>query len=655
MNPSTTSQDSSNQDFTEIDPLKIFIAEELRHVVRRLFVRGGMEGEVGTEQFEVLTLATLIERPKEKDYGDYALPCFKWSALLRTAPVALATSLEELWCEHAAKKGGGGWIAEARAVKGFVNFRLRAAPLADYIITTLLDSQMQHASYPSRGFASPMLQAHGRQQEESGAQAAKPGATPQVMLEFSQPNTHKEFHVGHTRNVCLGASLAALYRYSGFQVIAVNYIGDEGTHVAKTIWHMAREGQESPPAGVAAGVWCNRHYVKATKKLEEADEESRKLYEAEISAILGELEVKKGPYYQLWLSTKNLCMNDFRAIYQWLHISFDHYYYESELTDEAQKLVDHYLQRGVLEVSDGAVGLNLRHRDLGFMMVRKSDGNSLYITKDLALAQRKHREFPDLHRSLYVVGDEQNFHFQQLFAGLQAMAVTSADLCSHVSYGMVVRRKGKMASRLGNTIGFWELKDSIEESLQQRLEKYREQWSDEQTASTLRLLVEGTIKYGMLAQDPPKELTVEPDVWTSFEGKSGPYLMYAYARARSMLRKAGWCAEAEEEGAAVYARLEKICSASCWKLDDVTERQLLQSLGSSHEIIVKACEQHRPSVLCHYLFDLAKEFSQFYASCPVLALTDVQLREQRLALTWAFSSLLKQGLHLLGITPPEAM
>ena len=628
------------------DPLKIFLAEDLKKLLNPL-----LEGVLESEKASWLRgsfLASSLERPKERDYGDYALPCFRFSVLLRTSPASIASSVEQLWQEMDEEEKDFSWISEVQALKGFVNITLRSQSLCDFVLSTLLAAIPRSHHAPTLGFDVALVCEKFFKDSPSFPSLSAQSKKPEVMIEFSQPNTHKEFHIGHARNVCLGSALCSLYDYAGSQVIAVNYIGDEGTHVAKALWHIATEGLCEPPPGVSAGTWCNDHYVKATRKLEAADEKSTEVYVREISHVLSQLEAGEGAYYDLWLTTKEQCMQDFYKIYEWLNISFDHYYYESELTAEAQELVDDYLEKGVFQRSEGAVGLDLREQDLGFMMARKSDGHSLYITKDLALAQRKSREFPALERSLYVVGDEQNFHFQQLFASLKVMGLDSGDLCFHVSYGMVVLKEGKMSSRKGNTVGFWQLVKIIEEALQKPLEKYQDSWSEKQWADTLKLLVEGTIKFGMLSQDPHKELVFDREAWTSFEGKSGPYLMYAYARGRNVLRKAGWCVESSPS---VVAQQNK----SLWCLESPEERWLLLSLCASHEFISKAKTKHQPSVLCHYLFDLAKDFSKFYAACPILSGEDTKLKDQRLALTDAFVRTLKQGLGILGITPPEVM
>ena len=627
------------------------------------------------------------------------------------------------------------WIETARAVSGFVNFTLRYEALADYVLGVLLEPSSSNLVFSGRGFAITCLESFEAQQAShrtsynSAWVGECDGLGQRVMLEFSQPNTHKEFHIGHTRNVCLGESLRRLYAYRGSEVIAANYIGDEGTHVAKALWQIAQSGETfNPDGGVSAGAWCNEHYVQVTRALEEsgrnkenskensrvdsekndhehernsdrgadlvesaeenpgqkgdylADHTDKIPIKEQVAGVLNELECQQGPYYDLWRQTRQWCLEDFDQIYQWLDVDFDRVYYESELSVASQKIVDDYLEKAIFEVSEGAVGLNLRAQDLGFMMVRKSNGHGLYITKELALAEQRQREYPDLQRSLYVVGDEQNFHFQQLFAALKIMGLVPEQSLFHISYGMVVLKSGKMSSRLGNTVSFWQLVKMIERALESPLSKYQGQWDERQKQATLKQLAEGTIKFGMLSQEPHRELIFDPLAWTSFEGKTGPYLMYAYARARSILRKSSWLtssrpdtreqqqiteitppsprAHSEPEGDAFlkvhYHRLKE--SSLPWQLSSPAERALLISLSGFHEHAVRAGLQHRPSVLCHYLFDLSRDFSRFYASCPVLDPSiNSSLRQQRIALSAAFSLVLRQGLQLLAITPPEVM
>ena len=413
----------------------------------------------------------------------------------------------------------------------------------------------------------------------------------------------------------------------------------KGTHVAKCLWQIAQFEGEGPSGNKAE--WYGQRYVEANIKLKEADEQSKEKYHEEISSILAELESKSGKFYDLWLSTKQDCMESFYDIYKWLNVHFDHYFYESEVSEESQQIVQEYKDKGLFVESDGAYGIDMKPYKLGFFMAQKSDGNTLYITKDLALARRKFEDF-GITSSIYVVGDEQNFHFKQLFKCLELMGFEQAKNCFHLSYGMVVRPEGKMSSRAGNSFTFFQLKTLVEDALKENLTKYEGKWTQEEIDKTAYLLAKGSIKYGMLSTDPVKEIVFDPKAWVSFEGNTGPYLMYAYARSKSIIEK---------------AKLENI-EADLSKVNLLTEdveRNLLRDIYNFNNTVLQAANAHKPSVISNYLFDLSKSFNRFYREAPILKLDNVEIRAARLSLIEAFAATSFQALQLLGITPPEKM
>jgi len=464
------------------------------------------------------------------------------------------------------------------------------------------------------------------------------------MVEFSQPNTHKEFHVGHGRNVCLGDSLVQIYRYNGYPVVPVNYIGDEGAHVAKCIWQMKsylREHPDSLSNATNKSEWYNQRYIEATLKLEEANEDQKKIFLSEISDILKSIESQKGDSFDLWKSSRADCLQSFEEIYKWLGVSFDHIFFESEVSGECQEIVDEGIKSGLFTESDGAYGVDLKDFKLGYFLARKRDGNSLYITKDLALARRKFRDFK-IERSIYVVADEQTFHFKQLFKVLEMMGFEQAKQCYHLAYGMVVLPDGKMSSRKGNSFTFRQLRDYVESEISRHLQKYVDVWTPQQIKETGEILTLGAIKYGMLSMDPNREIVFEPKLWVNFEGDSGPYLMYAYARTRSILAKG--------EGDGYSPSLNHLD-----RLDSDSEKVLIRSLYDFNGAVAAASRNHRPSTLGNHLYEMCKNFNRFYAETPVLKASDKELVESRLALVAAFGKTLSCGLKLLGIGTVEKM
>jgi len=562
-------------------------------------------------QFSQEEIGASLERPPESEMGDYAFPCFKFAKSLRQSPNTIAGELG-----RRLDVLNNPWIARVEVKNAFLNLFISPSQLALSTIPRVLDD-----SFFDLASLNPA------------------NSAVKTMIEFSQPNTHKEFHVGHGRNVCLGDSLVRIFRYAGFSVIPVNYIGDEGTHVAKCIWAIKRYQGEGPQQNKAE--WYGQRYVEATRLLAEADAESKTAYESEISIILRDIEGQNGENYQIWKKTRQDCLESFDEIYSWLGVKFDHFFFESEVSHECQTIVDEFIEKGLFVESDGAYGIDMKDDKLGFFMVRKRDGNSLYITKDLALARRKFRDF-EIKRSIYVVGDEQSFHFRQLFKALELMGFPEAKQCHHLAYGMVVRPDGKMSSRKGNSFTFFQLKSFVEGELRKHLAKYDSIWTADQIEATAAKLTLGSIKYGMLATDPSREIVFDPSQWVSFEGDSGPYLMYAFARTQSILTKA------KQEG-------HEISISNLGVLSTSEERNLIRYIYDFNDTVLGAARLYKPSIIAHYLFEMCKQFNRFYRESPVLKAEDKDLISARLALVAAFSKTLKVGLELLGIETVDKM
>lgn len=557
-----------------------------------------------------------LEQPPEKSLGDYALPCFRFAKAIKKNPNDVAAELKKILEEEK-----NPWV-ESIVLKGaFLNIFTNQKEIAKSIVPSLVSG---------KGFE--LLKNNPEKNQTK------------VMIEFSQPNTHKEFHVGHGRNVCLGDSICRLFIYNGYKVIAANYIGDEGTHIAKCLWGVEHyQGTEKLEEVENKAEWLGQRYVEANNKLKEAakDEPLKLKYNKEVSEILKAIENKSGKYFETWKTTRQYCLDDFNKVYKWLDVHFDHIFYESDVSEASQEIVDEYMKKGLFKEDQGAVGLDMSDKKLGFFMARKSDGTTLYGTKDLALAALKFNKF-HIDRSIYVVGNEQNLHFKQVFYALEQMGFPQASKCYHLSYGMVVRPEGKMSSRAGNSFTFLQLINLVVEEINVYLEKYKTEWDEARLKDTAHKLAVGAIKYGMLQADPVKEIVFDPKEWVSFEGNSGPYLMYSYARTQSILKKA------EEQG--IKASIDHLDL-----LTHETERDLMRHLYDFNQITMNACENYRPSTLANHLFFTCKAYNRFYTEVSVMKAENEDLRAARLSLLKAFADTLKTGLYLLGITPPEKM
>jgi arginyl-tRNA synthetase len=572
-----------------------------------LKVVAGTEG--GSIAIEDIFLA--LEKPPEPKLGDYALPCFRFAKALRKSPQQIAATLRDAVSGTSVR-----WIERIDVVGAFLNIFINKQILSKELIPDILNG----------GYFSVLKE-----------KAKKD--LPLTMIEYSQPNTHKEFHVGHIRNVALGDSLVRLYRYCGYKVIAANYPGDEGTHIAKCLWYLQK--QKLTPPSSHKGEWLGEVYARASRALEAASGDEAENNKKEVSAVLKAIEKKSGDTYELWKTTRQWSLDSFYEFYKYFGVTFDQYFFESELSEDSQKIVDEYFKKGIFVESQGAIGVDLVPYNMPFLILRKTDGNTLYATKDLVLARRK---FEQCHvgKSIYVVATEQNLHFKQVFKTLELMGFEQAKNCVQWSYGLVMLPEGKMSSRLGTSVTFKSLRESIETALDKALEKYRSEWSADELAKTRDLLAIGAVKYGMLATDPIKDVVFNLADWLSFEGNSGPYLMYSYARTAAIVRKgkeAGHCASLQQLPLLTHE----------------SEHELIRYLYDFNETVLQACQNYKPSSLAHSLFDMCKVFNRFYTQVSILKAESPELIGARLALVESFSRVLAHGLDLLGIKAPERM
>jgi len=563
--------------------------------------------------------------------GDLAFPCFRLAKALRRAPPQIAAEL-------AARLSADALIAEATAAGAYVNVRLAVGGAAALVLPAL-----------------------------AGVRAAEPPPplSERIMIEFSQPNTHKAFHVGHLRNLCLGDALVRLLRADGFPVIAANYFGDVGAHIAKCLWwYLDRldQQQRQPPAR-DRGEWLGELYTRAHVQLELWEEQAAASDAAAAAALaaararttelLRALEARDPAVIAIWEQTRRWSLEDFSEIYAWCGVTFDHLFYESEVDEEGLRLVDEHLRSGVFIESEGAVGvINEEVKHMPFFMLRKKDGTSLYATKDLALARLKFEQFA-IDRSIYVVDVRQSDHFRHVFLTLKKMGFAQAARCQHVPYEMVELSDGAMSGRKGNVILFRALRERMIAHVESAyLEKFRGLWGDEEISTTAHQVALGAIKYGMLARDVQQKIIFDLEAWLDLEGNTGPYLQYTHARGASILRR---CAdEGKALDPAVLAGDEQAIDAATAALAAPQERELVITLDQLGAVLHQAAQQLRPSIVCTYLYELAKSFNRFNQACPVKP-SEGALLQGRLLLVQATIRALARGLEVLGIPAPARM
>ncbi|MFK8137725.1 MAG: arginine--tRNA ligase [Bdellovibrionales bacterium] len=392
------------------------------------------------------------------------------------------------------------------------------------------------------------------------------------------------------------------------------------------------------------GTEISELYRLTENQLNESVIETIQKRSASVSKTLKELEKPGSNYYKLWQQTRLWSLDEFQKIYSWIDARFDHYFYESDVGDSGKKIVSSYLESGVFKKDEGAIGVDLSDKKLPFFLLLKSDGTGLYSTKDLSLASLKFEKY-GIDKSIYVVDVGQSLHFQQVFATLEKMGFEQAKDCFHLAYGMVVLPDGKMSSRKGTVVLFSDLKENLMNQVTtEYLEKYRGQWSDDEINDAAKKISIATIKYGMLNQDNNKNITFELSQWTAKSGNTGPYMMYAYARTKSIL----------EEYDKTFP-IQEMNQINWSLLSDDTELALVRKLTAFHDSIEKAVAKNEAQSLCIYLYELSKDFSRMYAQCSVMNAETDELKHARAALVNATGKVLKTGLSLIGITCLERM
>lgn len=465
----------------------------------------------------------------------------------------------------------------------------------------------------------------------------------QWMVEFSQPNTHKAFHVGHLRSAILGDVLARLLDFAGYDVIRANYPGDMGLHVIKWLWnYMKFHNGEKPQTDVTK--WMGALYSEASRRLEENPD-----YESEIRALYARWDKRDPEIVNLWKETREWSLEGFRQMYDFLDIRFDRYYFNSMFEHSGREMVEDLIKKGIAEderANGGAVivkideKLGLKCEKYRVFVVLRSDSTALYATEDLALARQKFTDYPELQRSLYVVDVRQSLHFQQLFKTLELDGYEWADRCQHVPYELVnLPGNVVMASRDGTVVL---LEDLIREATDRALQVVREKnpdLSEEQKLKVAQAVGIGAIKYPMLSRESAKVVTFDWETALDFNGQAAPYIQYAYVRANSILRKAGGVIPGTIRPDYPLSEAEIV---------------LVDLISRIPNEVQKAARDLKSLVVTSLAFELAQAFNDFYGQCPVIQ-AEEPVRNMRLRLVAAARQAIANSLALLGITAPQAM
>lgn len=556
--------------------------------------------------------------------GDYTVVVFPFLRASKQKPEATAQAIGEWLVRNVDVVTG------FNVVKGFLNLTVDAA----FRRTELLEQ----AADENFGFT------------------AATADSPLVMVEYSSPNTNKPLHLGHVRNNLLGYSLSKILEAAGNRVVKTNIVNDRGIHICKSMLAWQKWGDGCTPESTGKKgdhligdfyVLFDKHYKAEVADLmaqgmteDEAKNEAPLMREAR--EMLVRWEQNDPEVRRLWQTMNGWVYEGFDETYKRLGVGFDKIYYESETYLEGKELVLKGLEEGKMyRREDGSVWADLKENGLDEKLLLRKDGTSVYMTQDIGTAKLRYRDFP-INKMIYVVGNEQNYHFKVLSILLDRLGFEWGKDLTHFSYGMVELPSGKMKSREGTVVDADDLMDTMEQQAAETAADRFKDMTPEQARETARMVGMGALKYFLLKVDPKKNMLFNPAESIDFNGNTGPFLQYTYARIQSVLRRAGGVKVADFNAENVAVPSDK-------------EATLIRKAGDFPGVVKEAARSYSPALIANYCYDLAKEYNQFYHDYPILKEEDTARRNLRLLLSYTVARTLKSAASLLGMEMPERM
>ncbi|MEW6285924.1 MAG: arginine--tRNA ligase [Chloroflexota bacterium] len=531
-------------------------------------------------------------------------------------------------------------VSHVEAVKGYLNVYFETSAYARRVVETVLASGADFGRGAPKG--------------------------ERVMVEYAQPNTHHSFHIGHYRNTILGEALARLTEFAGFETIRASYPGDIGLGVITVMWIYDKFYKGQEPQGVhERGQWLLKLYVEATALLEKKENETpeetarREQYEAERREMYRKWDAGDPYVRELWRVTREWSLEELREILRMMDVKIDVWFYESEVDEPAKAIVEELIARGIADderPQGGAVivkideKLGLKKEKYRTNVILRSDGTTLYLTKDLALAKLKFEKY-HVDRSIYVVDVRQSMHLQQAFAILRLWGFPQAEKCYHLGYGFVSLPEGAMSARRGRVVLF---KDVYDEAVRRVLAVESEKspdMSEEQRRTVAEQIGLGALAYSMLSVDNNKDIVFDMDAALSFDGRTGPYIQNAHVRANSILKKSKVESRKSDLRPSTFDLQPSTFDYELTK----HEIELIEQISRFPAAVEQAANEYRPLVMAAYAYDLANAFHSFYHAVPVLQADDEKIREARLALVAAAKQTIANALRLLDIQAPDVM
>lgn len=540
-------------------------------------------------------ISSFIEIPPDANMGDYALPCFKLSKILRSSPIAIAENLANSFSPDDV-------IESCSALKGYLNFKINR-----------------------KGFAAKTLESVLTEKEKYGSDDIGNGKT--ICIDYSSINIAKPFHIGHLSTTVIGSALCKIYRFLGYKVVGINHLGDYGTQFGKLIvaykkwssFDAVKEGRLKE---------LTRIYVKFHEEAKihpELDDEARHYFKL--------IEDGDKESNELFSFFKEITLQEVDKIYKLLNVTFDSYAGESFYNDKMAPVVKELKDKKLLKKSEGAEIVDLEEYGMPPCLILKSDGSSLYATRDIAAAIYRKNTY-DFYKCLYVVAYQQNLHFRQFFKVIDLMGYDWAKDLVHVAYGMVSLEDGAMSTRTGNVVLLEDVINKTVEKARKVIEEKNPDIPDKET--TAKAVGVGAVIFSALSNNKIKDIVFSYDRVLSFEGETCPYLQYTVARCNSLLKKCG--------------------DSETYTVTDVNEEEyaVISAIGRFNETVKAAGEKYEPSLITRYALDLASVFNKFYINCKI-ATEREEIKNFRLSIVKGVKITLTNALSLLGIDTVEQM